>query len=143
LALGLSREKECMLEPKQFEVNEAWVAFRQNRRPIRTQADGDFDCIALMDAASCFILASDLFQLADAESESLAIRRLFTKARSHKQTFPKTLFVPQGDAAEVLVAEAKRQNIQVVSVPESEVLILIGEARQGFAERFEGRGDDA
>jgi hypothetical protein len=132
-----------MLHPKQFAVNEAWIAFRLNSSPIRTRKDGDFDCIALMDAASCFILASDLFQLANDRSESIAIRRLFAKAKSHKQTFPKTLFVPQGDAAEVLVEEATRQNVQVVSVPESEVLMLIGEARQEFAERFEGRGDDA
>jgi hypothetical protein len=50
-----------MFEPKQFEVNEAWIAFRLNNAPIRTERDGDFNCIALMDAASCFLLASDLF----------------------------------------------------------------------------------
>jgi hypothetical protein len=36
-----------------------------------------------------------------------------------------------------LTREATRQNIDVVRVPESELLAFIGEARQGFAERFE------
>jgi hypothetical protein len=34
--------------------------------------------------------------------------------------------------------EATQQSIEVVRVPESELLIFIGEAREGFAERFEG-----
>ena len=37
-----------MLHPGQFEVNEAWVAFRLNDAPIHTERDGDFDCIALI-----------------------------------------------------------------------------------------------
>jgi hypothetical protein len=123
-------------------VNEAWIAFRHNSAPIRTERDGDFNCIALMDAASCFLLASDLFSLRMPDADQLPIRRLLTQAKRHKQQFPKTLFVPKGDAAEAVVDEALRQKIHVVSVPESEVLIFIDEARQGFMERFgDGRED--
>lgn len=132
-----------MLDPKQFVVNEAWIAFRLNNAPIRTEADGDFNCIALMDAASCFILASDLFPLNMADADHLPIQRLLIQGKRHKQQLPKTLFVPKGDAAEILVSEALRQEIHVESIPESEVLIFIGEARQGFAERFEDGVDDA
>ena len=89
-----------------------------------------------MDAASCFLLASDLFPLRMPDADQLPIRRLLIQAKRHKQQLPKTLFVPKGDAAEILVAEALRQKIHVVSVPESEVLIFIDEARQGFTERF-------
>jgi hypothetical protein len=56
-----------MLHPKQFEVNEAWIAFRVNGAPVRTERDGDFNCIALMDAASCFILGSEFIPLTAAE----------------------------------------------------------------------------
>jgi hypothetical protein len=48
-----------VLHPEQFEVNEAWIAFQLNGAPIRTEDDGDFNFIALMDAASCFILGSE------------------------------------------------------------------------------------
>jgi hypothetical protein len=132
-----------MLHPRQFVVDEAWIAFRLNSAPIRTVADGDFNCIALMDAASCFLLASDLFPLKMADANQLPIRRLLMQAKRHKQQFPGTLFVPKGDAAEILASEAIRQKIPVVSIPESEVLIFIGEARQVFAERFGDGRDDA
>ena len=47
-----------MLHPNQFQVNDTWIAFKLNEAPIATDRDGDFDLIALMDAASCFILSS-------------------------------------------------------------------------------------
>jgi hypothetical protein len=121
----------------------AWnTHFRLNSAPIRTELDGDFNCIALMDAASCFLLASDLFPLRIPDADQLPIRRLLTQAKRHKQQLPKTLFVPKGDAAEVLVDEALRQKIHLVGVPESELLVFLDEARQRFAERFrDGRGD--
>jgi len=126
-----------MLHPKQFEVNEAWIAFRLNNAPIRTERDGDFNCIALMDAASCFILASELIPVTAVDLTRDQCRRLLENAQRHKQQLPKTLFVPREDVADVLTGEATEQNIDVVRLSESELLIFIGEARQGFSERFE------
>ena len=126
-----------MLHPKHFEVNEAWIAFRLNNAPIQTEREGDFKCIALMDAASCLLLSSELVPLAAAEPSRLQFRRLLQTAQRHKQKLPKTLFVPREDVADLLMREATQQNIDVVRVPESELLIFIGDARQGFAERLE------
>jgi hypothetical protein len=126
-----------MLHPKQFEVNEAWIAFRLNTAPIQTEADGDFNCIALMDAASCFILGSELIPVTAGEPTQLEFHRLFKSAQRHKQQLPKTLFVSRGDIADQLTREATQQNIDVVRVSESELHIFIEEARQGFAEHFE------
>ena len=126
-----------MLHPKQFEVNEAWIAFRLNNAPIRTERDGDFNCIALMDAASCFLLGSELIPVTATEPTRAEFRRLLKNAQRHKQQLPTTLFVPRGDAADLLTREATQQNIDVVRVPESELLIFTGEARQAFAERLE------
>jgi hypothetical protein len=127
-----------MLHPKQFEVNEAWIAFRLNNAPIRTERDGDFNCIALMDAASCFILGSEFIPTTAAEPTRAQFRRLLSAAKRDKQQLPKTLFVPREDVADRVTLEAAHQSIDVVRVPESELLIFIGEAREGFAERFEG-----
>ena len=126
-----------MLHPNQFEVNEAWIAFRLNEAPVRTEHDGDFNCIALIDAASCFILGSELIPVTAAELTRAQFRRLLKSAQRHKQQLPKTLFVPRGDVGDLVTREATQQNIDVVRVPESELLIFIGEARQAFAERFE------
>ena len=126
-----------MLHPKQFEVNEAWIAFRLNNAPVRTELDGDFNCIALMDAASCFILGTEFIPVTAAEPTRTTFRRLLKNAQRHKQQLPKTLFVPREDVADLMTREATHQNIDVVRVPESELRIFIGEAREGFAERFE------
>ena len=126
-----------MLHPKQFEVNETWIAFRLNNSPIRTESDGDFNCVALMDAASCFILGSELIPVTAAEPTRSQFRRLLKNAQRHKQQLPKTLFVPREDIADRVTLESAQQNIDVVRVPERELLVFIGEAREAFAERFE------
>ncbi len=131
-----------MLHPKQFEVNEAWIAFRLNGAPVRTERDGDFNCIALMDAASCFILASALIPTTAAEPTSAQFRGLLKDAQRHKNQLPNALFIAREDVADLMTREATHQEIDVVRVPENELVLFIGEARQGFAERFEGGPDD-
>lgn len=49
LSSNVSRDSVPMLHPKQFEVNEAWLAFKLNELPICTELEGEFNCIALMD----------------------------------------------------------------------------------------------
>jgi len=127
-----------MLHPNQFDVNEAWIAFRLNGTPVRTERDGDFNCLALMDAASCFILGSEFIPVTAAEPTRTQFRRLLKNAQRHKEQLPKVLFIAHEDAADLMTREATLQNIDVVRVAERALLICIGEARQGFAERFEG-----
>ncbi len=128
-----------MLHPNQFQVNEAWIAFQLNDAPIQTGADGDFNCIALMDAASCFILTSALIPINEVDTSKLESRRLLKKAHAHKRKMPKTLFIPSEQTANNLALEAERQKVTVVRVPEHQLLLFIGDAREGFKERFGGR----
>jgi hypothetical protein len=125
-----------MLHPRQFEVNEAWIAFRLNSSPVRTELDGDFNCIALMDAASCFILGSQFIAITAPEPTSTQFRQLLKKARTRKQQLPRTLLIAREATADIMTREAIRQNIEVVRVTENELLVFIGEARKGFAEEF-------
>ena len=125
-----------MLHPNQFAVNEAWIAFQLNDALIHTERDGSFNCIALMDAASCFILGSEFIAASEEEASQLEIRRLIKKGKSHKNQLPKTLFLAREQASGSIEREATRQKIAVVRVPETELLVFIGEAREGFRERF-------
>ena len=125
-----------MLHPNQFQVNEAWIAFQLNRVPILTERDGPLNCLALMDAASCYILGSELVAADKAQPDLRESRRLLDLGRNHKQQRPKTLFIAREQIADVLEREAGRQNIEVVRVPESELTLMIGEARDLFHERF-------
>lgn len=126
-----------MLHPQQFEINEAWIAFRLNGVPVRTDQDGDFNCIALMDAASCFILGSEFIPVTLTEPTEAQFRRLLNHAKSHKQQLPKTLLISREDLADRITLVATQHSIEVVRVPGNQLGVFIGEARQGFAERFE------
>ena len=126
-----------MLHPRQFEVNDAWIVFQLNASPIQTDRNGDCACLALMDAASCFMLSLELVPVAESEPIEDEIRQLLAKGWHHKQAFPKALLVPHGlHLAEALSREAERSNIPVVRVPESELLVIIGDARDEFRHQF-------
>lgn len=91
-----------------------------------------------MDAASCFILGAEFVPVEVSELPQNDARRLLKTGQSHKQTLPKTLFIPTEQPATLLSLEAERQGITVTRVPDAELLVFIGEAREGFRERFGG-----
>ena len=127
------------LHPSQFQVNEAWLVFKLNEIPIRTNLDGDFNCIALMDAASCFIMSNTLAPVEEAEPSKIAVRQRFNEAKKRKNELPKTLFIPSGQFDKILPAEAERMGLAVVRLPEIQLLPFIGEARESYKEHF-GKG---
>jgi hypothetical protein len=129
-----------MLHPNQFQVNEAWLVFTLNDDPIHTEADGDFNLLALMDAASCFILASEMMPASAADLSKLEAKRLLKQGKSHQNQLPKTLFIPTDHEAKELASEAQRQGITVVQVSEDQLLVFTGEAREGFREKFGSAG---
>lgn len=129
-----------MLHPSEFKVNEAWIAFRLNEVAIPTEADGDFNVIVLMDAASCFILSTEFVPATSPGPSELEAKRLIKDAKSHKQRLPKTLYIPENLSADILSAEAEQNGIAVIRVPEKQLLVFIGEAREGFKEHIGGGG---
>lgn len=129
-----------MLHPSQFDVNEAWIAFKLNDAPMCTEVDGDFNVMAIMDAASCFILGSEFIPVASPELSQMDARRLLEAGKSHKQQLPKTLYIPTDQPADLLSVEAERQGITVTRVSDAELMVFIGEAREGFREHFGGGG---
>lgn len=125
-----------MLHPNQFTVNDAWIAFRLNDAAIVTERDGEFDCIALMDAASCYMLGMEMYSARATGPSAQESRRLLQQGQDRAGTLPKKLFVVEGQVVGAVSQEATRLNIEVVAVPEEELLVFIGEARDGFKERF-------
>ncbi len=123
-----------MLAPDQFQVNEAWIAFKLNDAPISTQEDGDFNVFALMDAASCFILGTEFVHADLTEPSQLESRRLLKSGQAHKDELPKKLLLPNEQAADTLVREAERLGITVIRMPDKELSVFLDEARDGFQE---------
>lgn len=60
-------ENDLTSDPDDYAVHEAWIVFRLNEAPIRTEREGDFDAVCLMDAASCYILGMELVAARAAE----------------------------------------------------------------------------
>jgi hypothetical protein len=127
-----------VLHPNQFHLDEAWILFKLNATPISTGADGDFNVCALMDAASCFIVSSVLVPVSSAQPSETDSRHLLEEGRAHHQRLPAALFISDGVPAKLLAAEAAREGITVTFVPDAQLQQFIGEAREGFRERFGG-----
>ena len=87
-----------------------------------------------MDAASCFILGTEFVSVSSPEPSQLESKRLLKTGHSHKQQYPKKIFIPANQAASILSQEAELQGITVVHVPEEQLLVFINEARQSFQE---------
>jgi hypothetical protein len=126
-----------VLEPNQFNVNDAWLIFQLNDSPINTEIDGSFNAVCLMDAASCFVLATTMVSAHHNEPSELEAARLFRTAWDHKRQFPAELFVPAGQFETVIPAQAERHGVSVVTVPEGELSAFTDEAREGFKEHVQ------
>jgi hypothetical protein len=85
------------------------------------------------------MLGTELYPVAMAEPSMLGCKRLLKAGESHEHQLPRTLLVAREQTADILTRQATRQNIEVVSVPEAELLVFISEARQGYSEHMRGR----
>jgi hypothetical protein len=89
-------------------------------------------------AASCYVLGTELYPAEMSEPSMLGCKRLLTADESRKRKPPRTLFVAREQIADMLTRQATHQNIEVVSVPETELMVFIGEARRGYSEHMRG-----
>jgi hypothetical protein len=125
-----------VLHPDQFRVNETWIVFKLNDAPLITDRDGDFNALALMDAASGFILDSSFVPSESNELSPAEAEHLLSNGYSHKKQFPKELIVPEEQTANNLALEAERWGISVRRAPDAQLRLLISDAREAFRKHF-------
>jgi len=90
-----------------------------------------------MDAASCYILGSELIPSENVEPSPQHARQLLTAAWAKKGEFPQTLFMPTGRFPSTLKTEAERLGISVLSTSEDQLQVFIAEARDAYREYIE------
>jgi len=129
-----------MLLPELFEVNEAWIAFKLNTSPILTTEDGDFNCFALMDAASGYILSTSFVSVMAASLPRAEIAKLFENAQSQKNEWPRILIIPSEQEADAMIEKAERLSISIRRVPEAQLDVFVSDAKEGFNEQFGSGG---
>jgi hypothetical protein len=127
-----------MLEPSQFNVNEAWIVFLLNDTPISTEADGDFNVVCLMDAASCYIFGNEFIPAHLTDVPEFTAKHLIEAGRSHAQVLPQKLLLSSELGSNQFVTLAEQTGIDVFQVSEEEISPFTTEAREGFQEYIGG-----
>jgi len=125
--------------PRDYTVNEAWIVFRLNEAPVRTERDGDLDVVCLMDAASCYILGMEFVAAGAAEVPAPVAEGLIETGRAAANGLPKKLWLSSGLGAARIAAVAKRAGIEAERVPDKDLTAFLSEARQGFREHLSRR----
>lgn len=127
-----------MLQPGQFTPNEAWILFKLNQVPISTGTDGEFDIIALMDAASLFILGSEFVPVGTLDNADTELRNLLEAAHSRHSVWPEKLIALQSMPVALLADELETLGIDIAVAAEAELSTFTIEAQQDFKAHFGG-----
>jgi hypothetical protein len=121
-----------MFEPDQFKINEVWIIFQLNEAPVRTKADGDFNALCLMDAASCYILGNELVSVQeDGVSEAVGAR-LIEAGRSQAHGLPRKCLVSSALKSDAVAGLASRLGLELSSVSDDELSPIVSGARESF-----------
>lgn len=63
-AVGFHEKGQALLiDPHEYDRNEAWLLFRLNDALVCTESDGDFSVMAIMDVGAGLILGMELEKL--------------------------------------------------------------------------------
>lgn len=129
-----------MPTPEDYAVNEAWIVFQVTQAPVRTEADGDFHLLCLMDAASLLIMANEMVPAGAAGVPGDAAERLLEAGAASGAEWPRELLLQAELRAEAFEPLADGRGIAVRHVADSELLPFVSEAREAFREYFRRGG---
>ncbi|HQU15920.1 MAG: DUF6930 domain-containing protein [Gammaproteobacteria bacterium] len=121
------------IDPSSFDQNEAWILFRLNGAPIRTEADGDFNAMAIMEVTSGMIFGMELVPIAHKEISELQARKLLNSSANQAGGRPVSLFIATEEQAAQISTAAETMKIEVKRVAASDFSEITKEARDGFA----------
>ncbi|QCF24844.1 hypothetical protein [Hydrocarboniclastica marina] len=121
------------IEPSDFAHNEAWLLFQLNEAPVMTEADGDFNAMAIMEVATGMIFGMELVQVRVPGLPEFLSRKLLADAEAQSGSRPQKLFVASEYEADDLIRVAKVMGIAVERVPAKDLSGITQEAREGFA----------
>lgn len=122
------------MKPSDFEVNQAWIAFKINSRPLKT-GEGDFNVFVIIDAASTFILGQAFAPAGEESPDESEVEPIFLEGWSHHQRWPERLILPGRHSPDNSFAKVATQHgITVVDMTEKELRPILSEPRKAFRE---------
>jgi len=126
------------LHPNNFVANETWIAIRINDSFIYVK-DEPYDGHVLMDAGSCYIFGFVFCKTADIYPDEKEVEELFMKTWSLKSEWAKELIIPNNyPPGDIFAQEAKKHNMTIMNVDESDLDLIIGPLKESFEKDFLG-----
>jgi len=126
------------IDPHEYGQNEAWLLFRLNDAPVRTESDGDFNVMAIMDVGTGLILGMEFDGVLEEELSEFASRKLLASAESEAGGRPQRFFVDSEQKVAQLIAAASAMGLEVIPESASNLNPMTQEAREGFAAHVSG-----
>ncbi|WP_284620704.1 hypothetical protein [Aquabacterium humicola] len=136
----MSKTPQLQLTPKDFKVNQAWLAYKANRKPLPTDK-GDVDVFILQDAGSLFIFGNAFTPVGAESPNPRDAAVLLQEAWSRKQEWPSELLLPGAQSEDNGFARAASWNGISVRFLPAECLSYFIEDVQSSYEEFLNRGD--
>ncbi|WP_449288392.1 DUF6930 domain-containing protein [Marinobacter salarius] len=109
-----------------------------NEAPVMTEADGDFNAMAIMEVATGMIFGMELVQVSMSGLPEFLSRKLLADAEGQSGSRPQKLFIATEYHADDLVKVAEAMGIEVERVPAKDLSGITQEAREGFAAHVSG-----
>ena len=126
------------INPNDFDQNEAWILFQLNDAPVRTEMDGDFNIMAIMDVATGLMLGVEFVGIPTEELSEFAYRKLLASAETEAGEYPRQILVNSMQNVHQLVTASNAKGIEVVSESEGNLDPITKEAREGFITHVSG-----
>ena len=132
------RTPSRLMDPRDFEVNRTWLAFRMNQVPVSAE-DGAFDIFVLQDAASMFLFGTALAPHSAECPSREAVTALLQQGWAERQEWPQELVLPgKPSRKNAFVSVAREHGISVRSVAEARMSFYIKDVQSSFEEHVEG-----
>jgi hypothetical protein len=109
-----------------------------NEAPVLTEADGDFNAMAIMEVATGMIFGMELLQVTMHGLPEFLSRKLLADAEGQAGSRPQKLFIASEYDVDDLVKVAKTMGTEVERVPVKDLSDITQEAREGFAAHVSG-----
>jgi len=124
------------MHPKEFVVNEAWIALKATEAPIRVEHDL-VDVFVLMDAASMYMFATRMASLGTGSPSIKDASAMLQAGWKKKHEWPKTVVLPDTLPSDnTFAVAARKKGLPVRVVPESDLAVYVEDVRQAFHEHF-------
>ena len=131
------------LQPRDYQVNETWLAYRINSAPINVDHK-EIDLYVLQDAASMFLFGNVFAAAGTDFPEIMQVEKLLSSAHAKRDQWPIELLLPGNPGQDnSFVIAAGKHEVKVRGVPESQLSFYIKDTQEAYEDFLGSSEGDA